>query len=72
MMCHVFRRKRRINGQLVESPEWFGALRMDWDVRPRRWSLGTYDKREAERLVHEDGRVGQSETATRLAGHQQE
>lgn len=52
MICHPFKRKRRVNGELFESREWFGALRMDWETRTRRWSLGTPDRREAERLLH--------------------
>jgi len=54
MICSVFKRKRRINGEVHESREWFGSLRMPWEEgTPRKWSLGTPDKREAERLLHE-------------------
>lgn len=53
MICHVFKRRRRIAGRLVESREWFGALRLEWEHgQPRKWSLGTPDRREAERLLH--------------------
>mgnify|MGYP001556798681 CR=1 FL=1 len=52
MICHVFKRRRRANGELLESREWFGALRLDWESRTRRWCLGTPDCREAERLLH--------------------
>lgn len=51
MICHVFKRKRRANGELTESREWFGALRMEWEPVTRRWCLGTPDRREAERVL---------------------
>jgi hypothetical protein len=51
MICHVFKRRRRINGELHESREWFGALRMDWETTVRKWSLGTTDGREAKRRL---------------------
>ena len=54
MICHVFKRRRRINGELVESRDWFGALRMEWEHgSPRKFCLGITDKREAERLQRE-------------------
>ncbi len=54
MICYVFKRRRRIDGQIHESREWFGALRMEWEHgAPRKWCLVTADKREAERLLHE-------------------
>jgi integrase len=53
MICYVFKRRRRIDGRLHESREWFGALRLEWEHgQTRKWSLGTTDKREAERLLH--------------------
>ena len=53
MICSIFKRRRRIDGVLTESREWFGQLRMEWEHgRPRVWNLGTVDKREAERLLH--------------------
>lgn len=53
MICYVFKRRRRIDGEIHESREWFGALRLDWEQgATRKWSLGTTDKREAERLLH--------------------
>lgn len=52
MICYVFKRRRRIDGQIHESREWFGALRMEWDRGIRKWCLNTPDKREAERLLH--------------------
>lgn len=55
MICSLFKRRRRLDGVLTESREWFGQLRMDWDHgRPRVWNLGTTDKREATRLLHEE------------------
>ena len=51
MICYVFKRRRRTTGELHESRQWFGALRMDWETVLRKWSLGTPDKREAERLL---------------------
>lgn len=54
MICSIFKRRRRVNGVVQESREWFGSLRMPWeDGLPRKWSLGTADKREAERMIHE-------------------
>ena len=54
MICHVFKRRRRIGGKVHESREWFGALRMEWEHgQPRKWCLNTTDKREAERLLHD-------------------
>jgi integrase len=53
MICYVFKRRRRTDGRLNESREWFGALRLDCEHgQPRKWSLGVTDKREAERLLH--------------------
>ena len=31
MICYVFKRRRRMDGQVHESREWFGALRMEWE-----------------------------------------
>lgn len=53
MICSIFKRKRRVGGELVESRYWFGSLRMEWEHGlPRKWCLNTPDKREAERLLH--------------------
>lgn len=54
MICYVFKPRRRVDGVLVLSEHWHAALRMPWESRERRWSLKTSDKREAERLLHEE------------------
>ena len=51
MICFVFKRTRRIDGQRRESRDWFGALRMEWENTTRKWSLHTPDYREAQRLL---------------------
>lgn len=54
MICSIFKKRRRVNGVVQESRDWFATLRMPWeDGCPRVWSLRTADKREAERLLHE-------------------
>jgi integrase len=52
MICYVFKPRRKATGTVNVSAVWFGALRMGWEQREKRWSLGTADKREAERLLH--------------------
>ena len=54
MICSIFKRKRRVDGKLEEAEHWSAQLCMDWERSVRRWSLGTTDKREAERLLHEE------------------
>ncbi len=54
MICSYFKRKRRVNGVLTESHEWFGRLRMNWEHGcPKVWNLGTTDEDEAQRLLQE-------------------
>lgn len=53
MTCYVFKPRRKVNGVLCQSGLWHAALCMPWEKKERRWSLGTSDKREAERLLHE-------------------
>lgn len=55
MICYLFKRRRRVGGKVAISDKWYGALRMDWERGlPHEWSLGTSDKREAERLLHDE------------------
>ncbi len=54
MICFVKKRSRRINGVLHTSEHYYGILKMPWEPKETTWSLGTTDKREAERLLHEE------------------
>lgn len=52
MICFLFKPRRRVAGKVVSVSHWHGALRMDWEHgHPRKWSLGTTDRREAQRRL---------------------
>lgn len=47
MICNVFKQRRRIDGQIVEAPNYTERLRMPWETSVSTVSLNTPDKRIA-------------------------
>ncbi|WP_091058805.1 tyrosine-type recombinase/integrase [Opitutus sp. GAS368] len=47
MICHVFKQRRRIDGELTEAASWSGRLKMPWETSVSTVALNTPDKRLA-------------------------
>lgn len=52
MICHLFKQKRRINGQVQIAKNWSGRLQLPWESKVTTIGLGVSDQRRAmQRLM---------------------
>ena len=55
MNCHVFKRKRKVNGKTVSAQNYTGRYKLKGETRFIAVNLGVTDRQVAEKKLRESG-----------------